>query len=92
MPVHNFKPSIMYWNLTVVVESKTNEVVETKVKCIGVIGADGEEESEKSREKKGLPCGVKPSQKETDDHELTHLQFMSWRKQCVTRIRRKRGH
>ncbi len=30
-----------------------------------------------------MPCEIKPSNKEIDDHELTHIPFRSWCKQCV---------
>ncbi len=42
-----------------------------------------DEESEEARQSKGLPCGIKPSQKMIDDHERTHLPFRSWCKHCV---------
>ena len=39
--------------------------------------------ADESRGSKGLPCGNKPSQKEIEDHERTHLPFRSWCKHCV---------
>ena len=34
-------------------------------------------DDEEARDTKGLPCGVKPSDKEIEDHERTHLPFRS---------------
>ena len=43
---------------------------------------EAEDEAE-NKERKRPPCGVTPSQKEIDDHELTHIPFRSWCKHCV---------
>ncbi len=52
---------------------------EVEVMC-GVCGsASGDE----AKESKGLACGNKPSVKEVEDHERTHLPFRSWCKHCV---------
>ena len=40
-------------------------------------------ESEEAKENKGLNCSVKPSIKEVEDHERTHLPYRSWCKHCV---------
>ena len=47
----------------------------------GNMAANGE--SNEAKENKGLPCGTKPSQREIDEHERTHLPFRSWCKHCV---------
>ena len=39
--------------------------------------------ADESRGSRGLPCGNKPSQKEIEDHERTHLPFRLWCKHCV---------
>ena len=47
------------------------------------LGTMDEETSGEAKMNKGLLCGVKPSKKEVDDHERTHLPFRSWCKHCV---------
>ena len=49
-----------------------------------------EEESKEAKKNKGLSCGIKPSQKEVEEHERTHLPFRSWCKHCV--IGRAQSH
>ena len=39
--------------------------------------------SEEAKLNKGLPCGIKPSGKEIEEHNRTHLPFRSWCKHCV---------
>ena len=39
--------------------------------------------SDEAKQNKGLPCGVKPSGKEIEEHHRTHLPFRSWCKHCV---------
>ena len=43
----------------------------------------GEEERTEAKPNKGLNHGIKPSQKEVDEHERTHLPFRSWCAHCV---------
>ena len=43
----------------------------------------GIEDGEKGKSNKGLPHGIKPSQKEVEEHERTHLPFRSWCEHCV---------
>ena len=42
-----------------------------------------DEDEEEARKSKGLPCGVKPSRKEVEDHERTHMPFRTWCSHCV---------
>ena len=39
--------------------------------------------SEEARKNTGLPCGNKPSIKEIEEHDRTHIPFRSWCKHCV---------
>ena len=39
---------------------------------------EGEIQWEEAKKNKGLSHGIKPSQREIDDHERTHLPFRSW--------------
>ena len=41
------------------------------------------ENGERGKKTKGLPHGIKPSQKEVEEHERTHLPFRSWCEHCV---------
>ena len=43
----------------------------------------GTEESEEAKASKGISSGTKPSQREIDEHERTHMPFRSWCKHCV---------
>ena len=36
------------------------------------------EGSEEAKASKGISCGMKPSQREIDEHERTHMPFRSW--------------
>ena len=42
-----------------------------------------DEEGEEGWDSKGIVCGTKPSQREIDDHERTHIPFRNWCKHCV---------
>ena len=41
------------------------------------------DESEEAKGSKGISCGTKPSQREIDEHERTHMPFRSWCEHCV---------
>ena len=43
----------------------------------------GNDESDEAKTNKGLPFGTKPSQREIEEHERTHLPFRSWCKHRV---------
>ena len=58
-------------------EERKKEVEEERKKGVEV------EISEEARRNKGLPHGYKPSQKEIEEHERTHIPFRSWCKHCV---------
>jgi hypothetical protein len=38
---------------------------------------------EESKPNRGLPHGMKPSDKDVEEHERTHVPFRSWCKHCV---------
>ena len=45
-----------------------------------LLGIGDDDEGKKT---KGLPHGIKPSKKEVEEHERTHLPFRSWCEHCV---------
>ncbi len=57
--------------------------VDEAVEELEDIGRVKEQENTENRERRCLPCGVKPSQREIDDHDLTHIPLRSWCKHCV---------
>ena len=42
-----------------------------------------EEQGEEAEGSKGVNRGIKPSKKEVEEHERTHLPFRNWCKHCV---------
>ena len=50
---------------------------------IGIEEEEDEEVSEEARTAVKMPDPRKPSQREIDEHELTHLPFRSWCEHCV---------
>ncbi len=61
-------------------KKKRKKVRIKEKKDTGIMTMD---EDEEARDSKGLPCGVRPSDKEVEDHERTHLPFRSWCPHCV---------
>ena len=45
-----------------------------------LLGIGDDDEGKKT---KGLPHGIKPSKREVEEHERTHLPFRSWCEHCV---------
>ena len=60
-------------------EARDREVAEG----IAVEELDMEEQREEAEESKGVNRGTKPSRKEVEEHERTHLPFRNWCKHCV---------
>ena len=67
--------------------SKNSAVSPKDIQCTecGLYNADsvGVEETTEAKPNKGLKHGIRPSQKEVDEHERTHLPFRSWCAHCV---------
>ena len=68
-------------------EASTDSAVRPNENCkeCGLYMKEGviAEESTEAKPNKGLNHGIKPSKKEVDEHERTHLPFRSWCAHCV---------
>ena len=42
-----------------------------------------EQNPEAGERSKGMPCGIRPTQDEVEEHERTHVPFRNWCKHCV---------
>ena len=41
------------------------------------------ERNDEAKKNRGINCGIKPTAKEIEEHERTHMPFRSWCKHCV---------
>ena len=61
----------------------SNRVIEVENENIPPVCHPCFEESEEARKAKGIQVSETPTQKDVDEHMLTHIPFRSWCKYCV---------